>query len=138
MVDASLSFLLSQAFSGGASSCIEQSRGVIQDSLSDIQVISIRSTTLAKFHNVAWRARHPLLEASCIFTSRQYRFQDLTLSQFLGVMPSNPVSWMEDGLKQLGFSVPSIEVTSVSSTGASLTGVNTIPSASHSCWLGSG
>ena len=33
--------------------------------------------------------------------------------------------------------VPSIEATSVSSTGTSLTGVDTIPSASRSSWLGS-
>ena len=44
---------------------------------------------------------------------------------------------MEDGLKQLGFGVPFIEATSVSSTSTSLTGVDTIPSASRSSWLSS-
>ena len=97
----------------------------------------IRSTTLVEFHNVARRARHPLLEASCLFTSGQYHLWDLASSRFLGVMPPNPVSWTEDGLKQLGFGVPSIEAMSVSSTSASLTGVDTIPSASRSSWLSS-
>ena len=96
----------------------------------------IRSTTFAEFHNAVQRAWHPLLEASCIFTSRQYHFQDLALSQFLGVMPPSPVSWMEDGLKHSGFGVPSIEATSVSSTSAALAGFDTIPFASRSSWLG--
>ena len=44
--------------------------------------------------------------------------------------------WTEGESKQLGFGVPFIEVASVHSTGASLSGVDEAPSASHSSWLG--
>ena len=92
-------------------------------------------TTLAELHNVVRITWHPLPEASCIFTSRQYRFCDLTLSQFLSAILPSSVTWTEDESKQLGFGVPFIEVASVHSTSASLSGVDKALSASHSSWL---
>ena len=95
------------------------------------------STTLAKFHNAVRMAQHPLLEASCIFTSRQYCLWDLALLWFLSATLPSSVTWMKDGSKQSGFSIPSIKATSVHSTSVPLSGVNMAPSASCSSWLGS-
>ena len=60
------------------------------------------STTLAKFHNAVRMVWHPLLEASCIFTSRQYRFWDPTLSRFLSATLPSSIMWMEDGSSSQG------------------------------------
>ena len=78
---------------------------------------------LAEFHNAAKITLHPLLEASCIFTSIQYCFWYLALLQFLSATLPSSVVWAEDESKQLGFGVPFIKAASMRSTGASLSGV---------------
>ena len=93
------------------------------------------STMLAGFHSIAKTALHSLVEASCIFTSGQYCFWDLTLLQFLGATLPSSIMWMEDELKHLGSDATLIKAASMWSTSASLSGVKETLSTSCSSWL---
>ena len=92
-------------------------------------------TKLAEFHNVANMAQHPSREASCILTSRQYHFRELTLSWFLSAILPSSFVWTGDESKHLGSDAPPIKATLMQPTGASLFGVDETPSASCSSWL---